>query len=319
MILKRRLGIALVAGTALALGACTVSDGAGGDGDHLITSFYPLEWATQQVVGDTGATIETLTKPGVDAHGLELTPQQIASMSRADLLIYLDHLQPEVDAAIPASGVERVMNVADHIELLPFAEPHSHDHDEREHTEDEGQDHDHDHGDRDPHFWVDPLRMGTVVEAIAAELTDLNPEHAEAYRSNAAATVANLQAIDAEYHEGLAECQRREFITTHTAFQYLAHRYDLVEIGISGINPDSEPSPARIAAVHDEARRHGVTTIFFETLTSPAVAESIAGDLGLKAAVLDPLEGITGNSPGEDYPSVMRANLDALRSANECN
>jgi zinc transport system substrate-binding protein len=116
----------------------------------------------------------------------------------------------------------------------------------------------------------------------------------------------------------LAHCVRTEFITTHAAFGYLAERYHLTQIGISGLSPDSEPSPARIAEVQRIARNHGLTTIFSETLVSPAVAQAVAGDLGLRTDVLDPVEGITNESRGQDYLSVMSANLAALRRAGEC-
>ena len=97
---------------------------------------------------------------------------------------------------------------------------------------------------------------------------------------------------------GLETCARREFITSHAAFGYLARHYRLEQIAISGLSPEAEPSPARIAEVQDEAREHRITTIFYETLVSPAVAESIAGDLGLRTDVLDPIEGITDQSRG---------------------
>lgn len=160
--------------------------------------------------------------------------------------------------------------------------------------------------------------MAAVVTALEDKLGAVVPDAASSLTANADAVVAELTKLDGEFTSGLASCERAEFITTHEAFNYLALRYGLTEIGISGINPDAEPSPARIAEIHEEAKAHGVTTIFFETLTSPAVAEAIAGDLGLKTAVLDPLEGVTENSPGTDYPSIMRANLEALRAANGC-
>ncbi len=319
-----RSTIAAASLLAIALSACGApsQEGSPGDGPTVITSFYPLQWATQQVMGETDGTVDVLTKPGADAHGMELSPQQIASLSDADLIVYLDKLQPEVNAAVAQAGDRPILNTADAADLAPVAEGHSHDEHGEEGHEEEGHEeegHDaHDHGDFDPHFWQDPERMGKVVTAIADKLAEVNPDAAETYRANAESNVEELKTLDKEFADGLATCERREFITTHAAFQYLAERYNLEEIGISGINPDGEPSPARIAAVHDEAKRHEVTTIFFETLTSDAVAKSIAGDLGLKTAVLDPLEGVTDKSAGTDYPSIMRANLEALRSANDC-
>lgn len=199
-------------------------------------------------------------------------------------------------------------------------EGHDHDHaDDDDHGDDhEGHDHEHYHGDFDPHYWLDPNRMAKVGQALADQLGKQYPEMKDDLQANAKKFSESMSKIDEEYKAGLAKCERKEFITSHTAFNYLAHNYGMTEIGISGINPDGEPSPARIAEVQKLAKEHGVTTIFFETLTSPAVSKAIAGDLGLKTAVLDPLEGVTDKSPGDDYPSIMRANLEALKEANGC-
>ncbi len=331
----------------LALSACGGAPGTGPSGSgspgtttsagsaKVVAAFYPLEWASSQVLGDAG-TVDTLTAPGVEAHDLELTPRQIASLADADLVVYLKGFQPAVDSAIEQSGAKNVLDVSTVANLLPVAEAHSHDddhadedghddHDEADHDEDghdgeegHGDEDGHDHGDVDPHFWQDPTRMAAVVKELGVKLGTVVPDAASSLTANADAAVAELEKVDGEFKAGLASCERAEFITTHEAFNYLAQRYGLTEIGISGINPDAEPSPARIAEIHEEARAHGITTIFFETLTSPAVADAIAGDLGLKTAVLDPLEGVTENSPGTDYPSIMRANLEALRAANGC-
>lgn len=309
---KLRLA-ALAAGLAMAATACSPTTGAPQAIPHVVAAFYPLEWASSAVLDDRGS-VTTLTMPGTEAHDTELSPQQIASLADADLVIYLGGFQPAVDEAIEQSGAPTVLDVAELVDLLPVAEEHDHDEAAAEHTADDG----HDHGDLDPHFWLDPSRMAALVSGIGDRLAEIDPDNADAYAANAAAGASSLMDLDAELASGLQECERREFITTHSAFHYLATRYELVEIGISGVNPDAEPSPARIREIQDEAVAHGVSTIFFETLTSDAVASSIAGDLGLATAVLDPLEGVTDNSPGTDYPSIMRANLTALAAANDC-
>ena len=158
------------------------------------------------------------------------------------------------------------------------------------------------------------LRTFKVVD----QLSGIDPDHAADYRANGAALQGELRTLDTSYTTGLKTCDRREFITSHAAFGYLAEQYDLTQIGISGLTPDAEPSPARIAAVQQEARDHGVTTIFYETLVSPAVATSIAGDLGLRTDVLDPIEAITPESRGDNYIAVMQSNLAALEKANGC-
>ncbi len=160
--------------------------------------------------------------------------------------------------------------------------------------------------------------MVTIAHAVRDQLTALDPDHAADFQGNAAALETELTTLDQDFRTGLASCEREEFVTTHTAFGYLAKRYGLSQIGITGLSPEAEPSPARIAEVQREASEHGVTTIFSETLVSPAIAEAIAGDLGLATDVLDPLEGITDASRGQDYVAVMRSNLTALVKAGAC-
>lgn len=333
--------------------------GANGGGNDakptIVTAFYGLEYTAKQIAGDT-ANVTSLTQPGQESHGLELKPSQIAEIGKADQVVYLKQFQPAVDEAVAQSGNKHVLDAATVADLLKADEAgHGHDHgdDDHDHGDDHGHDdhaddhgdddhgdghddgahgdddhghddgahgHDgHDHGDFDPHFWLDPMRMAKVGQALADELSQRFPDNKDTYQENAKQFAQEMSKIDEEYASGLTKCERKEFITTHAAFNYLAKKYNLTEIGISGINPDGEPSPARIAEVQKLAKEHGVTTIFFETLTSPAVSKAIAGDLGLKTQVLDPLEGITDNSPGKDYPSIMRANLNALKEANGCN
>lgn len=297
----------------------THSGGAAGDKPNVVVAFYGLEYATNQVAGDL-VNLSSLTAPGAEAHGAELRPSQLAEISEADLVVYLDHFQPAIDAAVESSGNSRVLDVSKVIELLPNEgeahEEHGTDeHEEGEHAEDG---HDHDHGAFDPHFWQDPALMSKVGQAIAKELGQDFPQLKDQIEANAQSFAEDMTKLDEEFKTGLATCERKEFITSHEAFNYLAKKYGLSEIGISGISPEAEPSTARIAEVQQLAKQHNVTTIFFETLTSPAVSEAIAGDLGIKTAVLDPLEGITDKSPGTDYPSIMRANLAALKEANGC-
>ncbi len=176
----------------------------------------------------------------------------------------------------------------------------------------------HNHGATDPHTWLDPSNMVVIAEHVRDALIDVRPAAKADFTANAERLIADLDQLDADYKSGLSGCAITPFITSHAAFGYLAHRYGLTQVGIRGLEPDVEPSAARIAEVQQIARTEGVTTIFFETLVSPVVSESIANDLGLKTAVLDPLEGITADSKGTDYLEVMRANLAALRTANQC-
>jgi zinc transport system substrate-binding protein len=275
----------------------------------IVAAFYPLQFVAQRVAGDH-ATVASLTQPGAEPHDLELTPRQVASLTTASLVIYQKGFQAAVDEAIVQSGHPEVIDTSTVVPLRPLLT-----------TED-----DHDHGPRhepddpglDPHVWLDPTSVARIARAVQERLSSLDPDHAGDYAHNTHALDEELDSLDRSFHAGLAHCVRTEFITTHAAFGYLAERYHLTQIGISGLSPDAEPSPARIAEVQREARDHQLTTIFYETLVSPAVAKAMAGDLGLATDVLDPIEGITGESRGHDYLSVMTSNLAALRKAGGC-
>lgn len=305
----------LTAGTltaALFLSAC--GDDAGpGESDRLVVAapFYALEYAAQ-LAGGEQIELLAVTTPGMDPHDAELSPRQMADLASADLVIYLPEFQPAVDNAVAQAEDPSVLDVSQLITLRASDEDHDHDH----HDDD---DHDHDHGPEDPHFWTDPVLLAELADAIALELADLDPDNAAAYLANQDTIDETLGGLDQEFAEGLATCERRAFIPQHAAFAYLAERYDLEQLSVAGLSPDEEPSPARIAEIQAEAQAHGITTIFFEPGHSDAIARSIADDLGLELAVLDPLETITSDSPGEDYPSIMQANLAALKEANGCN
>jgi zinc transport system substrate-binding protein len=309
-------GVALLLGFAgsLPLAGCAVArgDSSGGSTESralsIVTAAYPFQFVAERVVAENGS-VGNLTAPGAEPHDLELTPRQVGSIVRADLVIYLKGFQPAVDEAVLQSGGNNVLDTTTVVPLEDFggrADEHT------AHEHDEGS------GGLDPHVWLDPTRLAVIAGAVAERLAATDPEHAPDYRTNARRLEAQLTDLDRRFTSGLASCERTEFVTTHAAFGYLAERYGLTEVAVSGLSPDAEASPGRIAEVQQEASAHGITTIFFETLTSPAVAQAIAGDLGLRTDILDPIEGITADSRGNDYPSVMTANLAALRKANAC-
>lgn len=315
MPLRRTLPLAVSAGVVLALSACSSpgsggSGGGSGDGDGIavLASFYPLQYVAQQVGGDL-VHVDTLTPPGAEPHDLELSPAQVDEVGRADLVVYLSEFQAAVDDAVDANPPAHVVDAAQDTEL--HAAEHAED-GEEEHAEDDG----HDHGTLDPHFWLDPSRLPAVADDVAAQLAEIDPDHADEFQANAEAFAQRMADLDAEYATGLATCESRTIVTTHEAFSYLAERYDLEQVGISGVDPEGEPSPARLAEVGKVVQEEGVSTIFFETLASPKVAETLADELGVDTAVLDPLEGLTDDT--QDYVSVAQANLETLRTALSC-
>ena len=303
--MNRRVLAALLALTVVA-GCGESPAGATTDGKlNVVTAFYPLQFLSQRIGGDQ-VTVSNLTKAGAEPHDVELNPQQVGQISDAALVVYLSGFQPAVDEAVRQEAKGRAFDAGSVVDLLPIGA----------HEDEPGEEHEEAAGGKDPHVWLDPVRFATIADRLGERLAAADPAHAAGYRSRAATVHTELDALNEQFAAGLKTCARREIVTSHTAFNYLAQRYGLTEVGITGISPEAEPSPQRLAEVAAEARATGATTIFFETLVSPKVAETIAREVGARTAVLDPLEGLT--EPGGDYFSVMRSNLAALRLALGC-
>ncbi|MFI9308219.1 metal ABC transporter substrate-binding protein [Streptomyces triculaminicus] len=318
---RRRITTAAVALAAtlglVTLSACSAvsSDGRTEDGKlKVVASFYPMEFLAKEIGGEH-VSVTGLTKPGVEPHDLELTPRQTGSLADAGAIVYLKGLQPAVDTAVDQSGNKHVADAAS----LTRLEEHGTavEGDEHGHGEEgahEGHEH-HEAGGADPHVWLDPLKYAEVAKGVAKTLGSADPDHARDYDKNAAALADRLHALDRKYTEGLKNRASGVFVTTHAAFGYLAERYGLDQEAIGGLDPESEPSAARMKDLHALVKDHHVGTVFFETLASPKTARTLAKDLGLKTDVLDPVEGITDDSKGRDYFGVMESNLTALQKA----
>ncbi|MER5357892.1 metal ABC transporter substrate-binding protein [Streptomyces sp. NPDC002785] len=313
MNVSRLIPTAAVAGTVVlgltALTACSASDAVGhknGDKLNVVASFYPMQFLAEQI-GGKHVSVTTLTKPGVEPHDLELTPRQIGGLGDADYVLYLKGIQPAVDDAIKQSGSKDAVDAS----KLTSLEDHG--------TETGADEHGHEHhGDEagaDPHIWLDPVKYAEVAKGVGKSLEKTDPDHAADYRKNTDALVNKLDALNTAYETGLKDTTTKTFITTHSAFGYLAERYGLTQEGIAGVDPEAEPSPARINEIHTIAEKNKVSTVFFETLASDKTAKTLAKDTGLKTDVLDPLEGITDKSKGADYIEVMQSNLAALQKA----
>ncbi|MGW6307831.1 metal ABC transporter substrate-binding protein [Streptomyces niveus] len=311
-----------------ALSGCSPSDatddagGAGKSGGKLavVTSFYPMQYLAEEI-GGSHVDVSTLTKPGVEPHDLELGTRQAAQLGEADYILYLKGIQPAVDEAITAAGVKNTVDAASLTTLEKHGAEVGHDHGDEHADEHPGEEHaeeDHAHegeAGTDPHIWLDPVKYAEVAKGVGASLEKADPDNAAAYRKNTTAVVERLTALDSAFEQGLADTSTKTFITTHSAFGYLAERYGLTQESIAGISPESEPSPARIKELRTIAAKDKVGTVFFETLVSDRTAKTVAADSGLKTDVLDPIEGITDRSKGADYVEVMESNLAALEKA----
>ena len=293
----------------LGLLLCLVLTGCGTDAqapasDRLSVSaaFYPYEFLAQQVGGED-VEVTGLTAPGTEPHDLELTPRQAATLGQADLVVFADGFQPAVDDAVGQLASDSGFDVN---AVSPLARGYVPLEDGEAAPEEQG---------ADPHVWLDPIRYAGIATALAARLGQLRPDRAAAFADRARQLGEQLSGLDRELAAGLADCTRREIVTSHNAFGYLADRYDLKQVAVTGLTPDAEPTPRRLAEVQALAEARGVTTIFFEELVSPRTAEALARDVGAKAVVLSPLEGPPATG---DYLSAMRTNLVTLRTALDC-
>jgi zinc transport system substrate-binding protein len=277
-----RIVLVLAAGVGLAAASgCSSSDASGDGRPSVVAAFYPLAWAAEEVAG-TAVEVHDLTPAGAEPHDLELTPRDVERVRDADVVLYLRGFQPALDDALEgASG--RAVDLA------------------RADTAAAG----------DPLVWLDPRRYADTVERIAAALGP---------KASPDALLARLRRLDGDYARGLAACRRRQFVTAHAAFGHLAARYGLEQIPLAGLEPEAEPSPQELERLAQVVARSGATTVFTEPLASGRAATTVAREAGVRTAVLDPIEGLTPDrvEAGDDYVTVMRRNLRALRQALDC-
>lgn len=307
----------------------TDSDSAASDTSLSVgAAFYPLEYVAQRVGGDL-VDVQPLIASGVEPHDAELSPKTVRDMQQMDTVLYLADFQPAIDDAIDTTGVESLD--AHHIidehgeEVAHAAEEDEHAGETAEEHAAHADDHDdeaeedghegHDHGSLDPHFWLDPTLLAEYAQDVAAEFAELDPDNADTYTANADTLLTDLDALDASYTEGLSTCERDDIFVGHEAFGYLAYAYDLHQEGLAGLDPESEPSPARVREIRDMVEDTDATTIYTESEASASVAASISEDVGVDVLVLSPVETV---ADGEDYLGVMEANLEALRTGLGC-
>ena len=333
MTLSRALAVPLSLTAALALSSCASGSGdpsaAGGGSSGTLSvqaSFYPLQYVTERVGGDL-VQVDSLTPAGAEPHDLELSPAAVDGLRTADAVVYLSGFQPAVDDAVAQAAPEHALDAV-HAgvegEEAHSAEEHEAAeasysgaaHSEEKPAEEPAGDDGHGHEGEDPHFWLEPDRLAAVATEVAHELAEVDPDNVETYESNAEELAEELAALDEEFAAGLATCERDTIVVSHDAYGYLADKYDLEQVSIAGLDPDTEPSPARLAEIGKVVEAEGVTTVFSESLVNPKVAETLAAEHGIEKAVLDPVENQSDESA--DYQQVMRNNLEALRTALDC-
>jgi zinc transport system substrate-binding protein len=268
----------------------------------VAATYYPL-YDFAQKIGGGKVEVTNITPVGSEPHEYEATPQQLAEAQGAAVFIYNGgHMEPWVDSFLKDYKHE-VVKASNNIPLETIAEED----DPNEQVQ-------------DPHFWLDPVLAQTIVDNIRDGLAKADPANKEFFEKQADGYKAKLVALDQDFKSGLATCQTRDVISSHEAFGYLAKRYNLNVSAIAGISTEEEPSAAKLADLANLIRDKHIKYVFFETLTSPALADTLARETGAKTAVFDPIEGLSDEDQqkGKDYVHVQRDNLGQLRTALAC-
>ena len=305
------------------------------------TSFYPIQYLAESIGGKL-VKVSTVTPSNVEPHDFELSGKETAELAKADIIAYVPGFQPSLDKAVKEVGsgptVVDLSKPANLVHHEGVEEEHEHEHEHGEEATDgasasaataqaseaEHDEHGHDEhaeggeghdGDLDPHFWLDPDRMIKVAETLEASFAQIDPANANDYKAGLDKLKTALTNLDNQYKQGLTSCQHKTFITSHAAFGYMAERYGLTQASISGIDPETEPSPAEMANIKSVVEKTGVKTIFTEELVSDAPAKAIAAETGAETSVLSPLE---SKPERGDYTDAMTSNLERLRSAMVC-
>lgn len=300
---------------AIILSSCRTQPAATGK-IRVAASFYPLYFFATQIGGDKAEVIN-ITPAGSEPHDYEPTAKDIAKIEQSNLLIlngfglesWSENIQKNIDpkktlVVLGSTGIidggACGINTKDY--PLPLTEK------QKESIC------------LDPHIWIAPFMATNIVQNILDGFVKADPANAEYYQANAAALKNKLIALDSEYQNGLANCQLKTFITSHDAFGYLAQIYGLRQIAIAGLSPDAEPSPAQLIDVAKTAKAENIKYIFFESLASPKLSQTIAAEVGAQTLVLDPIEGLTKNeiAAGDNYFTVEENNLKNLQTALQC-
>ena len=268
----------------------------------VVTTLYPLEYFASRIGGDSVKVVNLISN-GVEAHDFEPSPGDMQKLDAADLIIFNgSDFEPWMVRAIDAIGKEGRAVLEASFGL----------------TDNGVERHD---GDRiDPHVWLDPLIAVEQARLVKNGLSYTTPALGEVYAEHADTLIRELEELDQQFHSGLADCRLREFVTSHDAFGYLARRYGLETIPISGLSPEAQPSPRDLARLTDTIRGLGIKYVMTESVVNPSLARTLADEVGAELLTLHPLESLTNDQSnhGENYFSLMNNNLRSLRTALEC-
>lgn len=262
---------------------------------NVTVSFYPLAYISQKVGGKL-VKVTQITPGGVEPHDYEPTPQDLAMIGDSKIFVMSGYgIDAWADNVFANLNDTIAVKATSKIEMANTPNP-------------------------DPHVWLNPINFSSEVEVIRDAFIKADPINTEKYKLNAAGLMNDLKALDREFREGLKECKLKQIITSHDAFHYMSSRYGFESFPIAGISPEEEPSPKSLATLSDLAKKNNIKYIFFETLVSTKLADTISEEVGAKSLVLNPIEGLTkeDSKMGKDYLVLMQENLKNLRTAMQC-
>lgn len=267
------------------------------DGRLAVTAtFYPLYDFARQAGGDK-VNVFNMTPPGAEPHDFEPAPKELIKAHDSPVFIYNGvRIEPWVGGFL-SDYTHTAIQASSGIDLLDHAAA------------------------ADPHFWLDPSKAERIVTNIADGLSKVDPANKDYYTANASRYNERLARLDSDFANGLKSCKLDTVISSHNAFSYLGARYNFRVESIAGIEPDEEPSVAKMTELTKLVKQKNIKYIFFETLVSPRLADTIARETGASTLVFDPIEGLSkaDQDKGKDYISVQYDNLRNLRAALECN
>ena len=342
----RRLAALSVSSLALAAPAMTP---AMADVPRVAADILPVHSLVAKVMQGLGSP-DLVVPVGASPHGYSLRPSEAAALERADLVVWVGKgLMPQLGGTIEtlagdATALELMM--LDATVTRPFREgatfeKHSHgddddhaghDHGEEEHGHDDHAGHDHgeeehghddhaghDHGEDDPHAWLDPENGKVWLDAIAAALSQADPENAGTYYANAAAGKAELDALSEEITQMLVPVQGADYVVFHDAYQYFEARFGISAAGSISLADASDPSAARIAEIRDKVAELGVRCVFSEPQFDAGLVAAVFEGAEAEAAVIDPL-GVGLEQGPMLYPELLRGlarDMSACLSGNQ--
>jgi zinc transport system substrate-binding protein len=297
----------------------------------VYTTLFPLyDFASQ--IGGEHVTVESIIPPGAEPHDFEPTAKDMVELNQADLFVYNGAgYEAWIERAIEnLDGKQiKIVDASEGLNLLKGEIHHqdeehgSHDeHEDGDHGTEEGEGteaHDHEHGQYDPHVWLDPMLAKEQANKILQALIEIDPVHKVEYQANFDQMARDLDQIDAEYKELISKASKKELVVSHQAFGYLAHRYGLEFIPVSGLSPSDEPSQKELMNLVDLVKEHNLKYVAFDSLVESKLAESVRLEAGVEAVTLYTIENVTKEQlkAGLTYQDLMRENLETLRKVLE--